>query len=451
MSGDVSWPWLTGALVVEATVIVLALLYRAWIVRRSIVHAGLPTTELGPESPAVVSLLTHRLTLSHLAAPATVIDLAVRRFIDIDEVASTLSLLRLQEGAGELRDYEAMILSALSEREVDGVVPAEACNLGPEDLSRSWWRSFEAKVRADAVEAGLARSPVTSTAWGLVVCVALLLPPVLVGIGTGLDLEVALGDMPVTLVTWSVLVPGLVVYALVQGRLIPTALGRAVAQQWLGVRAALAAADFSDRGPAAVIVWGPNLAYATAMGLAGATATAMPFGAEDARHAWASSYQHWRQIRISYPVWRPGWGHKPGRVLAWATVATAGGAVLSALLGRADNSIDAVLAVLSAAAAVAAGAVAIAATIDLRRCHSLDGEIIRLRQRPSDLDGVLPIIVHRPRWFLALDDGHATKIRAWSIPERDYQHLHLRQHLRVTVTPCLGYIRSYQPSNEPPT
>jgi hypothetical protein len=62
------------------------------------IRPGLATGELGPESPALVDLLTGGWTLCDEAASAALLDLAARRVVTIEEVGPELSLVRLGRG-----------------------------------------------------------------------------------------------------------------------------------------------------------------------------------------------------------------------------------------------------------------------------------------------------------------------------------------------------------------
>jgi hypothetical protein len=84
--------------------------------------------------------------------------------------------------------------------------------------------------------------------------------------------------------------------------------------------------------------------------------------------------------------------------------------------------------------AASAALEAIAAALDLVMTTEVEGEVIRLRARLPDFDrGLLTIIVHRPRWFLVIDDGRE-RLNALSIHETKFRELCEGDRVRVTVT-----------------
>src|SRR5215212_7265826 len=121
------------------------------------VEAGPPTQALGPESPAVVDLLTGDWRLSNEAASATLLDLAARRLVAIEEIGPELSLVRLRRNvdAAGLTRYEQLVLEHVTKlATADGVVATGALAEGSRNL-RSWWRKFSLAVREEARGAGL--------------------------------------------------------------------------------------------------------------------------------------------------------------------------------------------------------------------------------------------------------------------------------------------------------
>lgn len=86
---SVVFPGLVGPLLVAtvaATVLWLVLLLvAAFATRPRDVDPALATMELGEESPAVVDLLTNDWRVTLDAIPATLLDLAARGFVDLDQ------------------------------------------------------------------------------------------------------------------------------------------------------------------------------------------------------------------------------------------------------------------------------------------------------------------------------------------------------------------------------
>ncbi len=94
---------------------------------------GPRTLELGPEPPALANFLVHDFRVTAEAVPATVIDLAARNLVDIEQRGPGVFYVRVRPpGEHGLTAYERLVLGLLVERASDGVVPAEALTTGPE-------------------------------------------------------------------------------------------------------------------------------------------------------------------------------------------------------------------------------------------------------------------------------------------------------------------------------
>jgi Predicted membrane protein (DUF2207) len=134
------------------------LLAAAFATRPREVDPAPATMELGEESPAVVDLLTSDWRVTPDAVPATLLDLAARGFVDLDQHGEgrTVCRVRRTDGGG-LALYERMVLDHAARLAVDGVVPAAALTTGPQDASAGWWRSFKDAVVDDARARGLTR------------------------------------------------------------------------------------------------------------------------------------------------------------------------------------------------------------------------------------------------------------------------------------------------------
>ena len=146
--------WIVAAAAAVLWAVVLAVLAATSEPRR--VHGGPPTLDPGgPEPPAVVNLVTSDWELGHESVPATLLDLAARRFVTIDWIGER-TLVKVRERASadhELTSYEVLVLDhvrELSGQTADGYVPADALTTGPEAMASSWWREFEAGVVDDA-------------------------------------------------------------------------------------------------------------------------------------------------------------------------------------------------------------------------------------------------------------------------------------------------------------
>jgi hypothetical protein len=147
-----------GVLAVAIAVAYLALL-ALWTRPRS-PHPAPPTMDLRDEPPAVVDLVTDHFDLTPEAVPATLVDLAARRWLSIEERGGGEVVIRLRRqgaGHGALRPYEEQVLDHLRGLAVDGLVPAAAMTTGPENASAGWWKRFRRAVVADARDRGLCR------------------------------------------------------------------------------------------------------------------------------------------------------------------------------------------------------------------------------------------------------------------------------------------------------
>jgi hypothetical protein len=134
------------------------LLAAAFATRPRDVNPAPSTMELGEESPAVVDLLTNDWRVTPDAVPATLLDLAARGFVDLDQHGEGRTVCRVRRSAGgSLASHERMVLDHVARLAVDGVVPAEALTTGPQDASAKWWRSFKDAVVDDARARGLTR------------------------------------------------------------------------------------------------------------------------------------------------------------------------------------------------------------------------------------------------------------------------------------------------------
>ena len=80
-----------------------------------------------PEPPAVAGLLCDDFTVGGETAPATLLDLAARRVVVLDEVQPGETVCRLRaRDTTDLTPYEEMVLDQLRAKALDGVVPAGA-------------------------------------------------------------------------------------------------------------------------------------------------------------------------------------------------------------------------------------------------------------------------------------------------------------------------------------
>ncbi len=429
----------------------------AWLDPRR-VRPGAAALEVpGAETPALVNLLTTDWDLRHEAIPATLIDLAARRHLQIDLVGGrTFVTVRGNRvpGRGEdgLTRYEQMVLGHvrhLAGQTGDGRVPAEALTTGPDETAKHWWKQFRAAVVDDARARGLSR-PRWSTALKAALSVAAV--PVAVALALAVSTVPDDPDDPDDNPAGAAVWVGIVGFGAMSGLAgsrsgeRDTPEGRAVAARWLGLRELLEEDPlFAEQPPAAVAIWDHLLAHGTALGVAHGVVQALPLGAESEREAWSSVGGRWRVVRISYPRRNPpGYGRHPALVTLLGTLqagvgyfvfvqarnagtalrealdtSVVSGADLQSELGTelpagTETGIDigvTVVLVVAALVALRGTCMAIVGLADLVTGRTeIEGRVLRRRERVSSKgkNGAKTYVVH-----LAIDDGSADRIRAW--------------------------------------
>jgi Predicted membrane protein (DUF2207) C-terminal domain len=460
--GPVLWAIAGGSVVVWLAALGVAAM---WLDPRRVAPGAAVLDVVGDQPPAVVNLLTTGWDLNHAAVPATLVDLAARGHVAVDQYGDDTVVRPLGRRTDDrLTDYEGQLLGhlrSLGAQTGDGRVPAEALSTGPAATSRHWWRSFRSGVVDDARRRGLSRprwSPGAKA--GLMILAA----PVALAFalaGSSLpDDPASEDDNPVAVAAFGALLSygalGFVVAKLDAERDTPA--GREVAARWLGVRELLGEDPlFGEQPPAAVAIWDRLLAHGTALGVAHGVVRQLPLGAESDREAWSSVGGRWRVVRVRYRrPWPPFHGQPPAK-LALAAIVTAvlatgvvwalpgvEGFVSDVTVGTSVAPSDGASTVPSwwpaaEASARAAGWVLVilgaclfvAAVSDLlRRPRAVEGRALRHRQRGSD---------KRRAWYIAVDDGTSDRVRAF----RHTRVLpgHQGARVRLTATPFFRYVR----------
>jgi hypothetical protein len=314
---------LLGATVAAVVLWLVALLVVAFATRPRDVDPGPATMDLGEEPPAVVDLLTNDWRVTADAIPATLLDLAARDFVDLEQYGPGRTVCRIRRAAADgLETYEHMVLDHVAGLAVDGIVPAEALTTGPQDQSTRWWRAFQRTVVRDARERGLTRDRWSSPVKALLRLAALVsagLGVLLANAAEGLDF----GTIGVGLVIWALLSSSMRLF----GDQRDTPAGAEAAARWLGVRSYLGRNKvFPTLPPASVAVWDRYLGYGAALGVATAALQALPMGAEDDHRAWSAYGGRWRMVKVRYPRLSFIWGRKPAIAvlveLSWAVPGT---------------------------------------------------------------------------------------------------------------------------------
>ena len=412
---------------------------------------GPETTELGAESPALANLLVNRFTVTPDAVPATLVDLAARGVVEIEDRGIGNYYCRVEDRPEGLEPYEQMLVDHLHAVAVDGVVPAEALTTGPQDASRAWWGAFRNGVVAHARAAGLSRD-----FWSTAVKVFLLaaggVVALLYFLATGfrdsddvqrtalLDVVAVggAGGAVALAVTW------------VSKRQTETEAGRRAVARWLGVREAIEnSPSFAVIPPSGVVVWERHLAYAAALGVAPRTVRSLPMGAESDTEAWTSRAGEWRKVSVRYPRMRPGWGRHPALAIgigAWGTY-TGYNMIRIAV----DNVGFSGWLTLPAVVASALGTVVllrsavqlVLAVPDLLVKKKVAGKVLRARTRW----GPIPYLTQSDdrqyvRCFIAIDDGRSETLTAYRVSTKVYDKVRQGAEVELEVTPRLGYVSS---------
>lgn len=477
--------------IVVLAVAVAGVLAMGWLWRSTAASRVEPadaTMELGDETPALVDLLTGGFSVDDDAVPATVIDLAARGHLAVDEVGGE-TLLRPRtataQGRDELTAYERRVLAHVEQHTVDGVAPAAVLTTGPEGVSERWFTSFVREVNRHGRSLGLCRRRFglghLVVAWSIVVVgggPAWLVAQA--GPRTTDPTEWAsLGNLFVglALVTSAGLV-WLAVLVSKSNRQTDTAKGRQVASHWLGVRDHLRSVGaFDEKRAASVAIWDRYLAYATAMGLAPTVERQLPFDTEHDRKAWSRATGQWRRVRIRYQSLVPQWGRSPGSVAFEGAVqaVVAGFIAYGAFLVSRDEldlaaltdeqqrwvSFGAfVVAVLAAAAVAYCVLKVLLGASDLFARRTIEGEVVRARTLQSGhrLPKIVQWVVYsgrdehgmprdrsrRTKHHVAIDVGDEDSIVAHVVREQIYRQVRQGARVRAVVTPRLGYMRSIE-------
>jgi hypothetical protein len=395
---------------------------------------GPRTLDLGPEPPAVANFLVSDFRVTSEAVPATLLDLAARRVLEIEERGPGVFYVRLRTApAKSLAPYERRVLDHLERRASDGVVPADALTTGPSEQSARWRRAFTTEVVADAKALGLSRDRLDGrvfTALG----VAAGIPALLVWLLS--DHEVAGG----------VMVAALAILGWVRARhpQRETPEGIAAASRWLGVRAELEENEvFETHSPLTVALWDRLLAYGAALGVATGAIGPLPMGVESDTRAWSAYGGRWRTVRVTYPrLWPLAWGLNPlvaivvgvGAVLVGAAALYGlGPLVVDAVSGFAGALIAGAILIVPCLAVLLGVALVVIAVGDLRSTADKTGQILRLRAFGSEKER---------RYYVAVDDGVSDRVRALKVSPTLYTGLEQGQLVTVTSTKNLAFVRS---------
>ena len=418
---------------------------------RGVVKAGPPSTDLGMESPALVNFLTHDFSATPDAVPATLLDLAARGVVEIEDRGIGNYFCRLRAEARGANDYEQKLVDHLRDLEADGVVPAEALTTGPQEQSRAWWTDFRKKVIEEARDKGLSEN--LWSAWTSVVLFLAGAPVALLyGFATGFrDSDDVQDSWLLHFTAAGVTLGGFVLlWTIASARQRGTDEGRSVASRWRGVARALEdSPSFARIPPSGVVVWERHLAYATALGVAPRAARSLPMGAESDTEAWTSASGDWRKVSIRYPRFRPGWGRNPLIAIVVGAVGIFVGYQIARFswsneLAASDPGWLHLVQIL----AITAGLVVLGRSVvellwalgDLGRRKEISGHVLRCRTRGAMLPLWTQSDEPQKRYFVAIDDGSSDRVAAFRVGEASYPLFRQGDRVTIEVTPRLGYL-----------
>jgi hypothetical protein len=388
---------------------------------------GPSTLELGAEPPAVANFLTHGFRVTADAVPATLIDLAARNVVDIEQRGPGVFSVRLREVEGEmLTSYERRVLDHLRTSAHDGVVPAEALTTGPQQASTRWMRGFVSGVVSDAQARGLSVEAVGGAIF-TVLTGAALIPAAATWTAWEFEAGVVVFVAAFALLGWIKR----------QHPQRETPAGMEAASRWLGVRAALAENPvFATHSPLQVELWDRLLAYGAALGVASGASRPLPMGVESDTEAWTTHGGRWRRVRVTYPrYWPPGWGADPlvGLLVGLGVAAAASLLLWTAGPSFLDAGVFGAVPLGCACIAIVLGAaLVVMAAADWGNEVEVTGPILRLRTLGDD---------DKPRYYVAVDDGESDVIRAWKVSHARYEGLEQGEVITARLTRNLRCVR----------
>jgi hypothetical protein len=302
-------PFLIAALVVVGVWLLLLGAF-AFCTRSRRVEPGPASMELRPEPPAIVNLLVNGSRVTPNAVQATLLDLAAREFIDIEEYDAgqhIICRLKQREPDDRLESYTKIVLDHVEAEAVNGVIPAQALTTGVKGKSSAWWRAFRTSVVRDAQFRSLTEDRWSRPQWGILRLAGLAAGGLVVLVATRAN---AIEPGVLVVLTAALSLNTVLITIFGDQRLKPA--GLAEASHWLGVRSYLEQnRAFTEATPGAVTLWDRYMAYAAAMGLATKAIRALPMGLEDDHRAWSAYGGQWREVRVSYPRFRILWGRSP--------------------------------------------------------------------------------------------------------------------------------------------
>lgn len=216
--------------------------------------------------PAIVATLIGDGTPGRRAIAGTVLALAARRALTINEFGDRL-VLQLSRDAAPQNEGEQLVISGLRDQAQD-----DGDIVGPPIWKQrvGWWGGFRKDARTRASSAGLAETRIP--------LIGLML--VLIFTATGISL-LFFERIPVFI--GAILLANGLPHLIARGSgLRLTREGAQLAKAWQSFGRYLHRHEsFRDAGPAGVVVWGPNLVYGAVLGVAELAARPLTPGIED--------------------------------------------------------------------------------------------------------------------------------------------------------------------------
>lgn len=402
------------------------------------VRAAPATPDLGPEPPALVSLVCDGWAFTEDAVEATLLDLAGRKLIEFRQPANDPYQTTVHIGQPsqvDLTAYERRVLDRVQGLAVGGVLPLTALTFRDQQESRQWWKRLRAEVVADARARGLSRRRFSAGVVSVLITAAVLATG-------GVVLAVvhyALRHQPTNSDDdpWGFIIPaGLFTFAGLTGfasRYVgerDTAAGRAVAERWLGVKAWLRAHDsFADLPPASVAVWDRYVGYGAALGVSRVASAVIDMGMGNRRRVWSSYGGTWHRVRVRYPMSRPRYGGTARDLLVRGVLAGVLGFVLVRWWRPVFDGVTGLFAdlpswvplvrdgglLLGLGLLLVAAYQVIRVVVDLLTPVSGTGQVLWVQLCRSSAGGEnrpsVPTLYH-----LAIDEGQRDRTTAWALP-----------------------------------
>ena len=400
-------------------------------------------------SPALVNLLVHSGHVTGDALAATVVDLAARRYVHLEQVGPGEVLCRFPHRPPDdrpLLPHERQVLDLLTGRAVDGVVPAGALGQGVTDEADRWWEQCALAVGREGEAAGLDRVPGGSGPSLLelflaAVCLLLFFGCVVVArvvhdptvstvcgaafVGAGLWAGVFLrdGERPASL----------------------TREGIALGSRWIAERERVLDLLPDDLGPAAVTVRGRALAFAAAVGTAPSVTRGLPRGPDNTREAWVRRGGMWRRVKLRYPLRMPrGWGRPP---LTTILPSLAGLAVAGVVLWLTRHDVSPLFDGAALVLLVVAGSEFVAGAHDaLTSPREVEGVVVGRWLFDGARWNPWRDLVPR-RWYVVIDDGQSASLRGLRVSEDAFHKAHRGDIARARVGRAQGFVHDIQISH----